>query len=438
MPTLLGADGRPLQSTRPASTVTSTDLVAAFTGSRSQWTDRDPWGDGNGALVSYETIYRSQPVISAVVDKLTRRISTLPIGAFTEDAETGSRSPLESSNGLQTLLRRPLPGWSGVHLLAHISQSLLINANALVAKRRSTGRDGPVDELWPLDWSKVAAYAPDGGRIEWWSTTQFGGVERFIHADEVVHFAWPGPDGGQVGVSPLEKLAVTIKLEDAAQRHQVASFRNGNRPSLTVSVPGDLKPDQIAIFRESIDRLHKGVDNAGKTLLLTNGATTETLSLTPVEAALIDQRKLSREEVGMVYDLAGPLMNDLTHGTYSNVEELNRGLYRDVIPPWTSLIVETLEAQLVDKEERWLGSLIRFDFSDKLRGDPVEQANALKALTEAGLISRDEARKELGRPPVGGAAAELSANLNNQALVADMAGGDTPPPDPTAERSTQQ
>jgi phage portal protein BeeE len=41
------------------------------------------------------------------------------------------------------------------------------------------------------------------------------------------------------------------------------------------------------------------------------------LTWTPVEAALMEQRQLSREEVGMVYDLAGPLINDLTHGTYS-------------------------------------------------------------------------------------------------------------------------
>jgi hypothetical protein len=34
--------------------------------------------------------------------------------------------------------------------------------------------------------------------------------------------------------------------------------------------------------------------------------------MTPVEAALIDQRTLNREEVGMVYDLPGPLMNDLS------------------------------------------------------------------------------------------------------------------------------
>jgi phage portal protein BeeE len=58
----------------------------------------------------------------------------------------------------------------------------------------------------------------------------------------------------------------------------------------------------------------------------------------------------------MVYDLAGPLMNDLTHGTYSNVEEL-KGLYRDVVPPWTTLIVDTFQAQLLDPSRRgWIDS----------------------------------------------------------------------------------
>jgi HK97 family phage portal protein len=193
----------------------------------------------------------------------------------------------------------------------------------------------------------------------------------------------------EIGVSALEKLGITLRLEDAAQRFQTAQFANGNRPSLAVTLDHqNPKKELLDLTRANIENLHKGPDRSGKTILLGAGAKVQTLSMSPVEAALIEQRKLDREEVGMVYDLAGPLMNDLTHGTYSNVEELNRGLYRDVVPPWTQLIVETFQTQMIDQQPAWLDHIVAFDFADKLKGTPAELAATLKLASRSPGSSR--------------------------------------------------
>ena len=69
--------------------------------------------------------------------------------------------------------------------------------------------------------------------------------------------------------------------------------------------------------------------------------------------------------------------------------------------------------------------LVRFDFSDKLRGEPREQADTLKILGEGGFITRDEGRKDLGKPPKGGNADELTVNANNQATIGALSGEPT-------------
>src|SRR3954451_3026741 len=104
--------------------------------------------------------------------------------------------------------------------------------------------------------------------------------------------------------------------------------------------------------------MHKGVDNGGKTLFMGANVKIQPLSMSPVEAALIDQRRLNLEEIGRVYDLAGPVMNDLTHGTYSNVAELLIALSRDVLPVWLTLIEQTFQAQLLDPEPAWLDRFV--------------------------------------------------------------------------------
>jgi HK97 family phage portal protein len=215
----------------------------------------------------------------------------------------------------------------------------------------------------------------------------------------------------------LEKLGVTIRLEDAAQRYQTANFRNGNRSQNAIMFEKDMKAEQLERVRAALNAFHGGVDKAGKTMLLTGGAKIAQMSMSPVEAALIDQRRLDREEVSIVYGLSGPSLTDSTNSALGNVAERFRAFYRDVLPPWTTLVVETFEAQLLDPESAWMDRLVRFDFSDKLRGDPRENAETHKILVEAGIETRDEARPEFGRAPMGGNAAQLTLNANNQATI---------------------
>jgi HK97 family phage portal protein len=433
MTTLQTADGRLLRAQGPSGATLGANgglMPASFP---PMWSDGERYPnaltDGlNGVLTSFDTIYRTQPVLAGVIDMIAFRAASLPFAAFTENAD-GSRDPIPRSDSLATLIRRPRPRASTVHMLNHIFTSLLVHGNALVAKARGNDRSAPPEMLWPLDWSQVSAYGEQGGDIEVWSTTQVGGVERYLDVEDTIHFAWPSPSGGQIGVSPLEKLGVTIRLEDAAQRYQTANFRNGNRSQNVISFDKDLRDEQLQRVRATLDAFHQGVDKAGKTMLLSGGAKIAPLSMSPVEASLIEQRRLDREEVAIVLGLSGPNVAEASNSSQGNVIERFRAFYRDVLPPWATLVVETFESQLLDPEPSWMDRLVRFDFSDKLRGEPAEQAESLKVLAEGGMITRDEARYELGKPPMGGNAAELTVNANNQATIGALS---TEPTDPAA------
>lgn len=413
MTTLQTVDGRLLRTRNPTQGLVSGN--GGFpTSFPPLWSNGERVGDTDtdGHLVSYDQIYRTQPIVGAVVNKLTRRVSTLPLDVVRETADVRE---VETGNSLDTLLEKPMPRWGKVHLLAFIELSLLVNGNAVLAKLR-TDPEGPPDMLWPLAWSKLTAYGEVGGTIEFWSTTQFENQIRGIDAADTVHIAWPGPDGSEIGVSPLEQLGETIRLDVATQRHSTSLYKNGIRPSAVVTLEDpNASSQKLQQAADAVRAAHAG--KAGQWVWLGAGTKVTPLQLTPVEAGLSDQRQRSWEEVAAVYDMAGPLSGDLTHGTYSNVQVILDSLYRDVVPPWTTLIVETFQSQLIDPEPAWLGLSARFDFTDKLRGDPVAAAQADRSDVEGGLRSRDEVRKDRGLPPAGGAAAELTMNTNNQGVV---------------------
>jgi HK97 family phage portal protein len=421
MTTIQTADGRLLRAQRPAgaSLTQSGGFPTVFP---AMWSDGERMPNGltdslTGVMTSFDRLYRSQPILAGVIDLIAFRASSLPFAAFTA-SQDGSRTPVPRSDSLATLLRRPRPRASTVHLLNHVFTSLFVHGNALVAKLRSHGDpDLPPDMLWPLDWSQITAYGEQGGDIEQWGTFQFGSTELFTSVENTIHVAWPGPDGSPIGVSPLEKLGTTIQTEDAAQKYQTANFRNGIRPSNVVSFEAKLSKEALARNLAAIEAMHKGVHQAGKTLAVTGDTKVAPLSMTAVEASLIDQRRLNREEVAIVFGLGGPSLEAVSNGSQGNVTERFRAFYRDVLPPWASLVVETFETQLIDPEPAWMDRLVRFDFSDKLRGEPRENAETHKILVEAGIETRDEARPEFGRAPVGGNAAELTVNANNQATI---------------------
>jgi HK97 family phage portal protein len=385
------------------------------------WTDRTEEEGSDGVrLISFADIYNTQPVVAAAVNKLTRQGSTLPLKVYRR-LENNERERV-FDHPLEQLLRKPIERRGPVHWKQWVLMPLLTHGNSLLYKFREDP-DGPPTALLPVAWPYIEAYAQTGGSVEWWATMQTG-ERRWFKVAEAIHFAWESPDG-EIGTSPLRQLGTTVQIEDAAQRYQKQMFKNGVRPSGALQLPQGIVLDKEtrSEIRADLERTSGGIGNAGRPLLLPGGMTWEAMSHTAHEAELVAQRKLDREEIAMVYDLPGPLIGDLEHGTYSNVTELHKQLYKSVLRPWLTLMEETIQAHLIDSEPLWAddGLFVEFDMGEQLRGEPTELAEALKLQVEAGLMTRNEARKFLNLPrDPNPAADQLTLNANNQAPIGVM------------------
>jgi hypothetical protein len=111
------------------------------------WSNGERAGD-DGTILSFDQVFRSQPVVRTAVDKIAKRIATLPFDAFDRTANDGRE--LDSSSSLASLIHQPWPRAGAVHLNHFIAQSLLVHGNALVAKLRTADREAPPFMLWPL------------------------------------------------------------------------------------------------------------------------------------------------------------------------------------------------------------------------------------------------------------------------------------------------
>jgi HK97 family phage portal protein len=359
------------------------------------------YGAGNvgltgGLTVSYAQLYRTQPWVAVNTNKLSRQISRLPLKVYTRDSQNNRQEV--STGSLPDVLRTPWNRGSAFSLKQAISFPTTLHGNSVLGKLRQR-RGGPVTGFLPLDWRFLLPHLDERGGVLFWETTQTG-KSKFLDPADVIHFAWAAPDG-DLGVSPLQQLGTTIKLEDAAQRYATGSFDNAVRPSgaLVADKDAKLKPEEINELRAQIEQTHGGIDNAFRMLLLGGGMDWKPFSQTAKEAELIESRKLNREEVAAVYDMPPPMIGDLEKATFSNITEQHKMLFTTVLGPWLVFIQETLQAQLIDSEPAFEGHFVEFDLNEQLKGDPEKRIPAITKGIEAGLYTINDGRKMEGLPP---------------------------------------
>lgn len=348
-----------------------------------------------GRSVSYGELYRTQPYVAAAVNVLTQQISRLPLKVYERDSQ-GNRKRVQEHR-LVELLQRPAPRCGATQLKQWIAQSTLLHGNSLLLK----GRDetaGPPRRLWPLEWRSVAAKTA-GGTVEFYETTQFGD-KLFLDPENVLHLRWEPPDGS-FGVSPLQQLGVTVRIERAAQQYQENYLGQGAAPPSALYLPHDIVTDDVqrTKIEERMRARHGGPQGAGRVAILPNDTKWEAVGHTAHEAELISQRKLTREEVGSVYQVPQPLLGILENATLANVAELHRMLYTTVLGPWLTLIEESFKAQVIDPEPAFQGLFVEFDLAEVLKGDKTKETDALKTAVQSGLLTLNEARQVMNLPP---------------------------------------
>lgn len=377
-----------------------------------------------GSTLSFQQIYQDQPWVFVVINKLSRAIASLPLCLYrmTGDGQEGEREQVRD-HPLASLLCAPAPRRGAMWWKQKLAHSTLLNGNSVLAKVTPAPGAAP-SGLLPLDWRYLSPQFQDNsGIVTYWETTQTGAVTK-LDPSAVVHMAWES-GLGDIGISPLRALAQTLNVEDAAQRYQAASFNNGVRYSAVYVLPpdADLDEDERQELRTAIQATQGGVDKAFQMALVSGGGDIKPLAHTAVEAELIDQRKLTREEIAAVYDIPPTLIGILDKATYSNVDVQSKSFYGMVLGPWLALLKETVQSQLIDAYQPWVDErlFVDWDLGEVLKGKPLEEIEAIARAIGTGVMTPNEGRQARNLPPSDDPEADkLHMPTNNMTPMSDV------------------
>ena len=134
---------------------------------------------------------------------------------------------------------------------------------------------------------------------------EYGRTSNKQHFDpkDIIHFKYSSLSNVFVGDSPLEAGEQSVDLNEAMNLYEIASFKNGGRPSVVLEIPvdGAMTPTEIKRVESDFKRNKGGVKNTGKLFIASGGSKLKEFGFSPKEMSFTKGRQTTLEETCGVF-----------------------------------------------------------------------------------------------------------------------------------------
>ncbi len=335
--------------------------------------------------------------VMACVGAISSTVATLPAFVYRQADAGRTEAP---SHPVARLIRAPNPRQTWPDWLEWTLAQALLHGNALsVIEHDGAGR---VTALLPVPWQSVMVSLLPTGRMAFdvvqfiapWGGT--GQPRRYM--DDEVFLLRDRSDDGFLGRSRLSRAPDVLGQAHALQEHMAAVWRNGATPSGVLSVPGRLSPEAAHRLANAWADAYAGAGNARKTVVLEEGATWGATFISPEDAEVLASRRFTVEELCRLFQVPPPIVQDYSHGTFTNTQQAALWFAQLTLTPWVRKIeAEFSRTVFGDGAEFHL----EIDLSGLMRGDYSARWAAYAIAVDKGILTPDEVREAEGYNPRG-------------------------------------
>lgn len=329
------------------------------------------------------------------VDFLARNIAHLGLHVYTRK-EDNDRERLRDHRAVQ-ILKQPLPAKFKVtqfQLVESAVADMLISGNGYLLKHRNG--EGEIIALQRVPYMLMSV---KGELVP--TKYKIGYIEKEYKPEDIIHFRFYNPENSTIGVSPLEGLREVLAEEWEKSKYSSGFWRNAARISGVIERPLEAKEMSEAAarnFRQQWQEMYAGEDNSGKTALLEEGMVFKPMSFSPKETEYIESRKLNREECARAYHTPPPMVGILDRSTFSNITELHKSLYMDVLSPMCARLEDDWDLQYLSEFKDLKGAYTEFNIDEKLQSDFSMQLESLRQSVGVPYMTPNEGRAILNLP----------------------------------------
>jgi len=357
-----------------------------------------------GAIVSPTTAMRVSTVY-ACVSKIAGAISTMPLPVYERLGEVRQRV----EHPVWWLLNEsPSLGWTAATFWDWVLGNILLRGDAFVYLKR---RGRAIVEFIPLHRHQVIPSRPhaEGGDLVYDVSDEFGkctGRTMFrCGPEDMLHFPGFGFDGvsslSVISWAAREAIGIAIRADEFAGQF----YGNGSHFQYALKSTGKISAEAGKQLRDSWEEKYSGKGLNTRPLLLAEGIDVKELSISPVDAQLLESRRWQVSEICRAFGVPPHMVGEAagTSAWGSGIEQLGIGFVRYTLLQHMTRIAQELNTKIWPVRERYF---VAFDPSALLSGDMKAQAEytskALGGPGAQGWLTINEARRAMNMPPIPG------------------------------------
>ena len=352
--------------------------------------------------------YQQNAIVYRCVNEIANSASRVEINLFRGDQELDEHPLLD-------LLYDPSPMCSQVEFFQALYAYLQISGNSYIL---GVGGDNqPPTELYNLRPDRIRIKAGKRATPEAYNYMIGGQVVESYEVDQatgkskIKHIKLFNPLDDFYGMSPIMSSSIDIDQHNLANKHNVNLLQNGARPSgAVVFKPKDETGAQIQLSEtqrsqlvNDINQRFGGTGNAGKPMLLEGDFDWKEMGLSPKDMDFTSLKHMSAKDIALVFGVPSQIIGIPDSQTYSNFAEAKLALYNETIIPLLDRVQSDLNEWLTPQFGDDLELRYNIDSIPAMAEQRRRVFESVTAGVQNGILTRNEAREQLGYETIAGA-----------------------------------
>lgn len=272
-------------------------------------------------------------------------------------------------------------------------QSIMLRGNGFAHIERNS--DGSVKSLRYVEAGDVSIVYDKMKNTLWYLVPTI--TPKRIEPINMIHLVKNSYDGVN-GISNITYANRSIKNANNTENSANNFFESGCNLAGVLTVDGQLTPQQRNDIKNNWNITYT---NGGSGLAVLQGNMKyQPIQLNASDSQLIESRNFNITDIARFFEISPVLLGDLTHASYNTIEAIQQDFLLHTLQPYICLIEEEFTKKLLKPSEYNLMVNLREDYL--LKTDKAATADYYSKLVNNGIISRNEARKELGYDEIEG------------------------------------
>lgn len=221
-------------------------------------------------------------------------------------------------------------------------------------------------------------------------------LKKHVEPKDMIHLVMFSYDGIK-GLSVLQNAARSIGISQNSENSANSYFTNGGKLDGILTVQGPVSQKQREDIRTAWNETYTA--NGSGLAILQGNMSYQAIQLSAKDSQMLESRQFNVTDIARFFGISPVLLGDLSKVSFNTLEAVQNEFLVHTLQPYIAMIESEFERKLLSQSEDNLSIVL--ETNEILRTDKQAQASYYTALINSGVLSINEARKELGYNGIG-------------------------------------